>query len=70
MIIISPLIRLALKIASIVLFVVTLAAAFGGKVNPDYMALPSVLVLAKTPRYHRHSPSYNKCSVRHHKHPD
>lgn len=46
MIIISPLIRLALKIASIVLFVVTLAAAFGGKVNPDYMALPSVLVLA------------------------
>lgn len=46
MIIISPLIRLALKIASIVLFIVTLAAAYGGKVNPEYMTVPSVLVLA------------------------
>lgn len=46
MIIISPLIRLALKIASIILFIVTLAAAYGGKVNPEYMTVPSVLVLA------------------------
>lgn len=46
MIIISPLIRLALKIASIVLFVITLAASYGGKVNPEYMTVPSVLVLA------------------------
>ncbi|MDE6379833.1 MAG: hypothetical protein K2L11_05115, partial [Muribaculaceae bacterium] len=46
MIIISPLIRLALKIVSVVLFVVTVAAAFGGKVNPEYMTVPSVLVLA------------------------
>ncbi len=46
MIIISPLIRLCLKIASIVLFIVTLAAAYGGKCNPDYMTVPSVLVLA------------------------
>ena len=46
MIIISPLIRLALKIASIILFVVTIAAAYGGKVNPEYMTVPSVLVLA------------------------
>lgn len=46
MIIISPLIRLALKIASIVLFIVTIAAAYGGKVNPEYMTVPSVLVLA------------------------
>ena len=46
MIIISPLIRLALKIASIVLFIVTLAAAYGGKVNPEYMTVPSILVLA------------------------
>ena len=46
MIIISPLIRLALKIASIILFAVTLAAAYGGKVNPDYVTVPSVLVLA------------------------
>ncbi|MDE6512521.1 MAG: hypothetical protein K2L00_10600, partial [Muribaculaceae bacterium] len=46
MIIISPLIRLALKIVSIVLFAVTLAAAYGGKVNPEYMTVPSILVLA------------------------
>ncbi len=46
MIIISPLIRLALKIASIILFVITIAAAYGGKVNPEYMTVPSVLVLA------------------------
>ncbi len=46
MIIVSPLIRLCLKIASIVLFIVTLAAAYGGKCNPDYVTLPSVMVLA------------------------
>ena len=46
MIIISPLIRLCLKIASIILFIVTIAAAYGGKCNPDYMTVPSVLVLA------------------------
>lgn len=46
MIIISPLIRLCLKIASIILFIVTLAAAYGGKCNPEYMTVPSVMVLA------------------------
>ena len=46
MLIISPLIRLVLKIASIVLFIVTIAAAYGGKVNPEYMTVPSILVLA------------------------
>lgn len=46
MIIISPLIRLGLKIASIILFIVTIAAAYGGKCNPDYVTVPSVLVLA------------------------
>lgn len=46
MIIISPLIRLALKIASIVLFLVTIAAAYGGMCNPEYVTAPSVLVLA------------------------
>lgn len=45
MIIISPLIRLFLKIVSIILFIVTIAAAYGGKCNPDYMTLPSVLTL-------------------------
>lgn len=46
MIIISPLVRLALKTASVVLFIVTLAAAYGGRFNPEYMTFPSVLVLA------------------------
>ena len=46
MLIVSPLIRLVLKIASIVLFIVTLAASYGGKVSPEYMTVPSVLVLA------------------------
>ena len=46
MIIISPLIRLFLKIASIILFIITLAAAYGGHCNPEYVTAPSVLVLA------------------------
>lgn len=46
MLIVSPLIRLVLKIASFILFAVTLAAAYGGKVNPEYLTFPSVLVLA------------------------
>lgn len=46
MIIISPLIRLAFKIASIILYLATIAASFGGLCNPDYATLPSVLVLA------------------------
>lgn len=46
MLIVSPLIRLALKIASFILYIVTIAAAFGGLCNPEYSTLPSVLVLA------------------------
>ena len=46
MIIISPLIRVCLKIASIILFLVTIAASYGGKCNPEYMTVPSVLALA------------------------
>lgn len=46
MIILSPILRLCLKIISIVLFIVTIAASYGGKCNPEYMTVPSVLVLA------------------------
>lgn len=46
MIIISPLIRMVLRIATIILYIVTIAAAYGGYCNPDYSTLPSVLVLA------------------------
>lgn len=46
MIIVSPIVRLALKIASIVIFLFTLFAAYGGLVNPEYMTVTSVAVLA------------------------
>lgn len=46
MIIISPIIRLVLKIATLILYIMMIAAAFGGLCNPDYATLPSVLVLA------------------------
>lgn len=35
-----------MKVLSLILFAVTLLAAFGGKFNPEYMTVPSVLVLA------------------------
>lgn len=35
-----------LRIASILLYLLTIAAAFGGLCNPEYLTLPSVLVLA------------------------
>lgn len=46
MIIISPIIRMVLRIATIILYAITIAAAYGGLCNPDYSTLPSVLVLA------------------------
>lgn len=46
MLVVSPLIRLALKIATIILYLVTIFAAYGGMFNPEYFTLPSVMVLA------------------------
>lgn len=46
MILISPIIRLVCKIATMLLYLVTLAAAYGGFVNPQYFTLPSMLTLA------------------------
>lgn len=46
MIIISPLIRLILKIATIVIFFLTALCAYGGYIPPSLFALPSVAVLA------------------------
>ncbi len=45
MIIISPLIRTVLRIASFVLYAITLISAFGGHINPDYVTIPSILTL-------------------------
>lgn len=46
MLIISPILRTTGKIASLVLYALTLAAAYGGHVNPDYMTIPAILTLA------------------------
>lgn len=37
---------MVLRVASIILYLLTIAAAFGGLCNPEYSTLPSVLVLA------------------------
>ncbi len=45
MILVSPIFRLAGKIASLLLYVLTLCSAYGGFVNPEHFALPSILIL-------------------------
>lgn len=45
MIIVSPLIKMVLKLATIVLFLITAVAAFGGKVDPDIFPYFSWLTL-------------------------
>ncbi len=45
MILISPILRLAGKIASYILYVATLIAAFGGYCNPEYFTVPSIFTL-------------------------
>ena len=42
----SPFIFLGMRIVSIVIYFLTILSAFGGKVNPDYLTLPSLLTLA------------------------
>lgn len=44
--IISPVFRLAMRIVSIVVWALTIISAFGGKFNPEYLTIPSVLCLA------------------------
>lgn len=43
--IIKPIFRLAIKIASIVLFIITIMAAYGGRINPEYFPYFSWLTL-------------------------
>lgn len=43
---ISPFFFLAMRIISTVVYLATILAAFGGRVNPDYMTFPSLLSLA------------------------
>lgn len=44
--IIKPAFRLAAKIISFILFLLTIAAGYSGYVNPDYFVFPSAMVLA------------------------
>lgn len=44
--IISPFFFLAMKIVSIIVYFLTIFAAFGGKVNPQYFSFPALLCLA------------------------
>lgn len=44
--IISPIFRLAMRILSIVVWLLTALAAYGGKFNPEYLTIPAVLCLA------------------------
>ena len=44
--ILSPFFFLAMRIVSIVVYLATILAAFGGRINPDYLTFPSLLCLA------------------------
>lgn len=44
--IISPFFYLAMRIVSLVVYLATILAAFGGRINPDYITFPSLLCLA------------------------
>lgn len=44
--IVNPIFRLVMRIVSIVVFLLTILSAYGGKFNPEYITLPSVMCLA------------------------
>ncbi len=43
--IIKPIFRIAARIISFIIFALTLLSAYGGRINPEYVAFPSILVL-------------------------
>lgn len=42
----NPIFRMAMRIISILIFLLTIVSAYGGKVNPEYLTIPAVLCLA------------------------
>lgn len=44
--IISPFLLMGMRIVSVVIYLLTILSAFGGKINPDYLTLPSLMTLA------------------------
>lgn len=43
---VKPIFRMIFRILSFILFILTLISAYGGRMNPEYLMLPSVLTLA------------------------
>lgn len=43
---ISPFVFIAMRILSVIVYIFTLLAAFGGKINPNFLTFPAVLSLA------------------------
>ncbi len=52
---VNPLLRMALRIISIVVFILTLISAYGGKCNPEYLTIPAVLCLVFLSAWSAHS---------------
>ncbi|MDE6227876.1 MAG: endonuclease/exonuclease/phosphatase family protein [Muribaculaceae bacterium] len=42
----NPIFRMVMRIVSIIVFLLTIISAYGGKMNPEYLTVPSVLCLA------------------------
>ncbi len=43
---INPIFRMVMRIVSIVIFLLTILSAYGGKCNPEYLTIPAILCLA------------------------
>lgn len=44
--VVKPIFRIVARIFSFLVFAITVLAAYGGRINPEYLAFPSILVLA------------------------
>ncbi|MDE6755267.1 MAG: endonuclease/exonuclease/phosphatase family protein, partial [Muribaculaceae bacterium] len=42
----NPMFRMVMRIVSIIIFLLTIVSAYGGKMNPEYLTVPAVLCLA------------------------
>ncbi len=46
LLVVKPIVKTILRIVSIVIFILTVFAAYGGRFTPDFFTLPSILCLA------------------------
>lgn len=42
----NPIFRMVMRIISVIVFLLTIVSAYGGKVNPEYLTIPAILCLA------------------------